>query len=163
VIYLYFLWQMVRSEKSVTSSQRSVVSSQKPESRTLVFQPSNLRAEGSLWSTFQPSSLPTFLTASFHVLFWYVLLAAPVFHAWYLLWFLPLAALILPHQRPLIVTVVFSITALFIIPYFETIRVWYPVLLDNPILGHVIGVPVLLVPPALALLWPISPSAKSEV
>ncbi|MCL4301986.1 MAG: glycosyltransferase family 39 protein [Anaerolineae bacterium] len=149
LIYLYLFWQMVRSEKSELSSQ-------KPESRTLIFQPSNP-------PTFQPSNLPAFFTASFHALFWYILLAAPVFHAWYLLWFLPLAALILPQQRPLIATIVFSITALFIIPYFETIRVWYPALLANPFLGHLIGVPLLIVPPALALFWPISSSAKSEV
>ncbi|MBE7556966.1 MAG: glycosyltransferase family 39 protein [Anaerolineales bacterium] len=155
LIYLYFLWQMVRSEKSVTSSQKSVVSSQISTVSDQWF--------GSREPTFQSSSLPTFLTPSFHVLFWYVLLVAPVFHAWYLLWFLPLAALMLPQQRPLIVATVFSITALFIIPYFETIRVWYPVLLASPFLGHLIGVPLLLVPPALALLWPISPSAKSEV
>jgi hypothetical protein len=103
------------------------------------------------------------LQSSFHVLFWYVLLVAPVFHAWYLLWFLPLAALLLPDQRPLMATIIFSITALFIIPYFETIRVWYPALLNNPLLGHLIGVPLLIVPPALALLWPIRPRAKSEV
>lgn len=103
------------------------------------------------------------LNASCLVLFWYVLLAAPVFHAWYLLWFLPLAALLLPNRCPLRAAAVFSITALLIIPYFETVRVWYPALLDNQFLGHLLGVPLLLVPPALALLWPISPSAKSEV
>jgi hypothetical protein len=54
-------------------------------------------------------------------------------------------------------------TALFIIPYFETIHVWYPALLANQFLGHLIGVPLLLVPPALALFWPISPPAESEV
>ncbi|MCQ3975739.1 MAG: hypothetical protein DPW09_20070 [Anaerolineae bacterium] len=86
-----------------------------------------------------------------------------MFHAWYLLWFLPLAALLLPNRRPLIAAAVFSITALFIIPYFETVRVWYPVLLENQFLGHLIGVPLLVVPPALALLWPISRSPKSEV
>jgi hypothetical protein len=80
-----------------------------------------------------------------------------------LLWFLPLAALLLPRQHPLTAAIVFSITALLIIPYFETIRVWYPVLLNNQFLGHLIGVPLLIGPPALALLWPISSSAKSEV
>jgi hypothetical protein len=86
-----------------------------------------------------------------------------VFHAWYLLWFLPLASLLLPNQRPLTAAIVFSITALFIIPYFETVRVWYPALLDNQLLGHLIGVPLLIVPPALALLWPIRPRVDSEV
>jgi hypothetical protein len=91
------------------------------------------------------------------------LLAAPVFHAWYLLWFLPLAALLLPTGRPLAGAVAFSITALFIIPYFETIRVWYPFLLQNQLIGHLIGVPLLIVPPAFALLWPIRPGPDSEV
>jgi hypothetical protein len=86
-----------------------------------------------------------------------------VFHAWYLLWFLPLAALLLPYQAPLRAAIIFSMTALFVIPYFETIRVWYPALLENQLLGHLIGVPLLIGPPALALLWPISSSAESEV
>jgi len=140
---------VVSSQKSVVSNQRSVISN------LPTFQSSNL-------PTFQPSNLPT-LHSSFHILFWYVLLAAPVFHAWYLLWFLPLAVLLLPNRRPLIAATVFSITALFIIPYFETVRVWYPVLLHNQFLGHLIGAPLLMVPPALALLWPISRSPKSEV
>jgi hypothetical protein len=148
LIYLYFLWQMVKGgRESGVGSRGAVVSSQK----SVISNP-----------TFQPSNLPTF-QPSFHVLFWYVLLAAPVFHAWYLLWFLPLASLLLPHKRPLTAAIVFSITALFIIPYFETIRVWYPALLQNHFLGHLIGVPLLLIPPALALFWPISPRAKSEV
>jgi hypothetical protein len=97
------------------------------------------------------------------VLFWYVLLAAPVFHAWYLLWFLPLAALLLPGRRPLRVSLVFSMTALLIIPYFETIRVWQPALLQNQFVGHLIGVPLLIGPPVIALMWPISPIKNSEV
>jgi len=109
------------------------------------------------------STLRLSMTASYFVLFWYVLLAAPVFHAWYLLWFLSLAPMLLPRQRPLIGGVVFSMTALLIIPYFETIRVWYPVLLENQLWGHLIGIPLLVGPPALALLWPIRPSVDSEV
>jgi hypothetical protein len=105
----------------------------------------------------------------FFVLFWYVLLSAPVFHAWYLLWFVPLAALSLPDQRPLLASLVFSMTALLVIPYFETIRVWYPYLLQNHFLGHLIGVPLLLIPPAITALWPvpalspIRPTPDSEV
>jgi alpha-1,6-mannosyltransferase len=117
-----------------------------------------------LWDMFNSNQGPArLLASSFAILFWYVLLAAPVFHAWYLLWFLPLASLLLPHQRPLVAAAVFSITALFVIPYFETVRVWYPALLHNQWLGHFMGVPLLIVPPAAALLWPIRPSAKSEV
>lgn len=101
--------------------------------------------------------------AAFYTLFWYVLLAAPVFHAWYLLWFMPLAVLLLPDRRALTAAVVFSFTALLAIPYFETVRVWFPVLLQNHLLGHLIGVPLLLVPPALALRQSISPKLIFEV
>jgi len=100
---------------------------------------------------------------SFYVLFGYVLLAAPVFHAWYLLWFVPLAPLLLPNLRPHTAAVVFSVTALLVIPYFETVRVWYPALLQNQLLGHIIGVPLLILPPAVALLRPIRPASNSEV
>ncbi|MBN1994071.1 MAG: glycosyltransferase family 39 protein [Anaerolineae bacterium] len=103
------------------------------------------------------------VAASFSVLFWYVLLVAPVFHAWYLLWFMPLAILLLPYRCPFVASTVFSITALLVIPYFETIRVWYPILLENHLWGHLIGVPFLIVPPAIAIFWPISPSENSEV
>jgi hypothetical protein len=126
-IYLYYLWQCL------FNSQQSAVSSQ------------NLSP--------LPLCSPTLLLhASFHVLFWYVLLVVPVFHAWYLLWFLPLAVLLLPNLRPLGTALVFSMTALFIIPYFETIRVWYPVLLQYQLLGHLVGVPLLIVPPILVQL-----------
>lgn len=120
-----------------------------------------------LWQTArqidQPLPLAQPVAASFYGLFWYVLLAAGVFHAWYLLWFVPLASLLLPRQRPLAASLVFSITALLIIPYFETVRVWFPALLQNHLLGHLIGVPLLLLPPALTLLWPIRPTGRSEV
>jgi hypothetical protein len=99
----------------------------------------------------------------FFVLFWYVLIAIPVFHAWYILWFLPLAPLLLPQQRPLMAAIIFSTTALFVIPYFETLRVWYPTLLENHFLGHLIGVPLLILPPALTLLWPAGSTTDSEV
>ncbi|MCB0214360.1 MAG: hypothetical protein KDJ52_33785, partial [Anaerolineae bacterium] len=99
-------------------------------------------------------SLERPIKATFVIFFWYVLLAAPVFHAWYLLWFLPAAVLLLPRQRPLAAAIVFSITALTIIPYFETVRVWYPFLLRNHFIGHLIGVPLLILPPTLTLLWP---------
>jgi hypothetical protein len=94
------------------------------------------------------------LASCFLALFWLLLLVMPIFHAWYLLWCFPLAVLLLPQRRPLYATIVFSITALFIIPYFETIRVWFPELLRSPLLGHLIGVTVLSVPPIVTLLWP---------
>jgi len=94
------------------------------------------------------------LASSFLALFWLLLLVMPIFHAWYLLWCFPLAVLLLPQRRPLYAIIIFSITALFIIPYFETIRVWVPELLRNPLLGHLIGVTLLTVPPIVTLLWP---------
>jgi hypothetical protein len=81
--------------------------------------------------------------------FWYLLLAVPVFHGWYLLWSLPMAALLLPKRTALQATIVFTLTALLIIPYFETIRIWFPVLLQNHLLGHALGVPLLVLPPAI--------------
>jgi hypothetical protein len=147
LIYLYCLWQMIRGQKFSPLFPRS-----RPQG-----------AFGSAKPLVGAAPPLCLLTSSFLDLFWYVLLAASVFHAWYLLWFLPLAALLLPYRPPLRATIVFSMTALFIIPYFETIRVWYPALLENQLLGHLIGVPLLIVPPALALLWPISPSTQSEV
>lgn len=92
---------------------------------------------------------------AFYTLFWFVLLTSPIFHAWYLLWFVPLMALLLPARRPWRVNLVFSLTALLIIPYFETVRVWYPALLDNHFLGHVIGIPLLIAPPLVATFWPV--------
>ncbi len=106
-------------------------------------------------STKPASRQSALISPIFYILFWYILLAAPVFHAWYLLWFVPLASLI--NQKTLAATIVFSITALLVIPYFETMRVWYPVLLQNHLLGHLIGVPLLILPPAMTLLRPISP------
>ncbi len=94
------------------------------------------------------------ISGGYFLLFFYVLLAAPTFHAWYLLWFLPLGSLLLPKPRPLLSGIVFSITALYAIPYFETVRVWFPVLLKNHLLGHIIGVTLLIIPPILALIRP---------
>jgi hypothetical protein len=92
--------------------------------------------------------------ASFYIFFWYTLFVASVFHAWYLLWFMPLAAVMIPNQRITSGAFVFSMAALLIIPYYETIRVWIPILNQNHLLGHAIGVPLLLVPVLLALWKP---------
>jgi len=69
---------------------------------------------------------------------------------------------LLPQRRPLTAAIVFSITALFIVPYFETIRVWFPVLLHDQLLGYVIGVPLLAVFPIATLLWPSRHGAHSQ-
>ncbi len=94
------------------------------------------------------------LASSFLALFWLLLLVMPIFHAWYLEWCFPLAVLLLPQRRLLDAALVFSITALYIIPYFETIRVWVPELLRDALLGHAIGVPLLVAAPILVLVWP---------
>jgi len=80
------------------------------------------------------------------VLFWYAALVAPVFHGWCLLWSFSLAVLLGIHSREFLATAVFTLTAMLVIPYFETVRVWYPYLLNNALLGHIIGVSILLLP-----------------
>jgi hypothetical protein len=93
--------------------------------------------------------------AAFAAFFGYVTLVAPVFHAWYLLWLIPLGALLLPDIHSTSAVFVSSLTALLIIPYYETVRVWIPYLNENHLLGHLIGVSLLLVPVALSLVRPI--------
>lgn len=95
--------------------------------------------------------LTSVFLSSFYVLFWYELIGASTFHAWYLLWFLPFAALLRPKKRPTKASFVFSLTALLIIPYYEIIRVWIPLLLHNHFLGHLIGVSLMMVPVLLSL------------
>jgi len=94
----------------------------------------------------------TLFAIGWAVFFWYVLLVAPVFHGWYLLWALALAVLLGRDSRVFRATLAFTFTAVLVIPYFETVRAWYPVLLQNPLLGHLIGVGVLVVPPLWVLL-----------
>jgi hypothetical protein len=108
----------------------------------------------------QPATL---IYLSWAIFFWYLLLAVPVFHAWYLLWSLPLAVLLLPERVPLQATIIFSLTALLAIPYFEILRIWFPALLQNHLLGHAIGVPLLVVPPAVIALsnWRSGPGVQS--
>ena len=95
------------------------------------------------------------LLVSFYVFFWYALFVSSVFHAWYLLWCMPLAALLIPQMRPLSGSLILSLMALLIIPYYETVRVWIPYLNQNHVLGHAIGVPLLLVPVLLAIWKPV--------
>ena len=99
--------------------------------------------------------IDTFIFTGFAVLFGYALLGASTFHAWYFLWCLPLAALLMPAIRTTSVAWTSSLAALLMIPYFETIRVWIPSLNQNHLLGHAIGVPLLLIPVLLALWKPL--------
>ena len=101
---------------------------------------------------FQHPQTPILL--AWAALFGYAMLAAPVFHAWYLLWSLPLAIVLGTNSIAFRVSVVASAAALLAIPYFETVRVWYPVLLQNALLGHFFGMVILLLPP----LWVLSES-----
>jgi hypothetical protein len=94
------------------------------------------------------------IASSFLTLFWLLLLVMPLFHAWYIVWSFPLAVLLLPQRRALAASIVFTMSALLVVPYFETVRVWYPVLLQQPALGHLIGVSVMAVPPIMVLVWP---------
>jgi hypothetical protein len=119
----------------------------------IIWQPKDDRDEAIIQQT---------LASSFLALFWLLLLVMPIFHAWYLVWCFPLAVLLLPQRRYLDAALVFSITALFIIPYFETIRVWFPILLRDQLLGHIIGVAVLCVPPIVTLLWPRKINLSSD-
>ena len=91
------------------------------------------------------------IASSFLTLFWLLLLVMPLFHAWYIVWSFPLAVLLLPKRRALIASIVFTMSALLVVPYFETVRVWYPVLLQQPALGHLIGVSVMALPPTVPL------------
>jgi hypothetical protein len=64
------------------------------------------------------------IASSFLTLFWLLLLVMPLFHAWYIVWSFPLAVLLLPKRRALIASIVFTMSALLVVPYFETVRVW---------------------------------------
>ena len=100
------------------------------------------------------SQIDTAIYAGFGLFFGYALFGASTFHAWYALWCLSLAALLIPDARPTGAAWVFSLAALLVIPYYETIRVWFPYLNQNHLLGHAIGVPLLLIPVLLALWVP---------
>jgi alpha-1,6-mannosyltransferase len=63
------------------------------------------------------------IASSFLTLFWLLLLMMPLFHAWYIVWSFPLAVLLLPERRALIASIVFTLSALLVVPYFETVHV----------------------------------------
>ena len=103
--------------------------------------------------------IETLIYLSWALFFWYLLLVIPVFHAWYVLWVLPLAFLRPKQQKGVQATLVLSLTGLLIIPYFEIVRVWWPLLLENHFLGHLIGVPLLVLPSAFLALRGFKTSA----
>jgi alpha-1,6-mannosyltransferase len=96
-----------------------------------------------------PSSLANVVLApAFGVFFWYLVLPNQQFHAWYLLWPLAMAVLLLP-SRALAQVAVFGLTALLSITLYEIVRVWYWDALDVLTL-HVISIPFVFGPPLLA-------------
>jgi hypothetical protein len=118
--------------------------------------------QGARTQTQNDVSLQGLFVASFAAFFGYILLVAPVFHAWYLIWVIPLAAILIPNKPITSATFASSLVALLIIPYFETVRVWFPYLNENHLVGHLIGVPLLLVPIGFSLLHPISLFSSSQ-
>jgi hypothetical protein len=95
-----------------------------------------------------PPEAEGLLRAGFLILFFYSIIAAQQFHAWYLVWLLPLAAL---SRRPveMIVCVVFCWSALVIMPLYEVVRPRYMSLLG----AYLIGVPLTFGLPLLAWAW----------
>ncbi|GAB4543228.1 MAG: hypothetical protein Kow0063_36160 [Anaerolineae bacterium] len=79
------------------------------------------------------------LYPSFQVFFWYLVLPNQQFHAWYLLWPLAMAALLIPSPA-LSRVVVFGLTALLSITLYETMRVWWWDTLQ-PLTLHAIAIP----------------------
>jgi alpha-1,6-mannosyltransferase len=86
-----------------------------------------------------PNLTRSVLFPTFGIFFWYLMLPNQQFHAWYLLWPLSVAALLIPSlafDR----TVVFGLTALLSITFYETLRVWWWDLF-TPLAMHAIAVP----------------------
>ena len=87
------------------------------------------------------------LAPAFGVFFWYLVLPNQQFHAWYLLWPLAMAVLLLP-SRALARITVFGLTALLSITLYETLRVWWWDML-TPLVLHTISIPFVFGPPVV--------------
>jgi len=95
-----------------------------------------------------PSLTHVVLTPTFWIFFWYLMLPNQQFHAWYLLWPLAIAALLIPSPAFTRV-VVFGLTALLSITLYETMRVWWwdtlqPLTLHAITIPFVFGLPLLV-------------------
>jgi hypothetical protein len=122
------------------------------------------------WRAFTrpPTVAHVILAPSFGVFFWYLVLPNQQFHAWYLLWPLGVAALLVPSSAFTRVAA-FGLTALLSITLYETMRVWWWNTL-NPLILHTIAIPFVFGLPMLAgikggsLLWPgvNSPTPPTE-
>lgn len=118
------------------------------------------------WRAFTgpPTVAHVILVPSFGVFFWYLVLPNQQFHAWYLLWPLGVAALLVPSSAFTRVAA-FGLTALLSITLYETMRVWWWNIL-NPLALHTIAIPFVFGLPMLAgikgesLLWPGVNSSK---
>jgi alpha-1,6-mannosyltransferase len=97
-----------------------------------------------LWLAWRALSDPptlerVILVPTFGVFFWYLMLPNQQFHAWYLLWPLAMAVLLIPSSAFTRI-VVFGLTALLSITLYETLRVWWWDIL-TPLVIHAIAIP----------------------
>ncbi len=97
-----------------------------------------------LWLAWRALSDPpalerVILAPTFGVFFWYLMLPNQQFHAWYLLWPLAIAVLLIPSSA-FTQIVVFGVTALLSITLYETLRVWWWGIL-TPLVIHAIAIP----------------------
>jgi alpha-1,6-mannosyltransferase len=120
-----------------------------------------------LWLAWRALTGPTtlehvVLTPSFGVFFWYLVLPNQQFHAWYLVWPLAMAILLIP-SLPFSRMIAFGVTSLLSITLYETIRVWWWDTL-NALVLHAIAVPFVFGLPLLVpqLLWRNLGHARSE-
>jgi len=94
-----------------------------------------------------PTVTSVILVPIFWVFFWYLMLPNQQFHAWYLLWPLAMAVILIPSPAFTRV-VVFSLAALLSITLYETMRVWWWDTLQ-PLPLHAIAIPLVFGPPLL--------------
>ncbi len=95
-----------------------------------------------------PTVTNVVLVPTFWVFFWYLMLPNQQFHAWYLLWPLAMAVILIPSPSFTRV-VVFSLAALLSITLYETMRVWWwdtlqPLVLHAIVIPLVFGLPLLV-------------------
>jgi alpha-1,6-mannosyltransferase len=106
-----------------------------------------------LWLAWRALTGPATLTnvvlvPSFGIFFWYLMLPNQQFHAWYLLWPMAIAVLLMP-MLAFTQIFVFGLTALLSITLYETLRVWWwdtltPLVLHAIAVSLVFGLPLLV-------------------
>ncbi len=95
-----------------------------------------------------PTLTKVVLVPSFGIFFWYLMLPNQQFHAWYLLWPMAIAVLLMPTLA-FTQIFVFGLTALLSITLYETLRVWWwdtltPLVLHAIAVSLVFGLPLLV-------------------